>query len=408
MADLELTAMEQRILGALMEKQVTVPASYPLTLNALRTACNQTSSREPVTAYDDRELQDCVRALKARELLRVVVADRGQRTLKFHQRLDERLDVAEDERALLTVLLLRGPNAPGELKTRTERLHPFADRAEVEGVLQRLAGRGLVRELPRLPGQHDHRWVHLLGPVDSEQVATAEAMPVVDRESVLAQGGAARDERVRASYDAASAAYAAGQAVDLGGRPFDAWLLGRVAELAEGPVADVGCGVGIVAAHLASWDVEVIGYDSSPGMIEQARQRYPELAFEVGDQRRLLRPPHASGWGAITSWYSLVYLAPSELTEVFASLGRVLLPGGTLAVAMHAGADVQHEAELAGVEVDMDLVLHDPKQVRESMQAAGLRVDEWYVRGRSPGQYPTDRLYVLARKPEPGTPSGRA
>ena len=401
MVELVLSPMEQRILGALMEKQVTVPATYPLSLNALRTACNQTSSRDPVTAYEDRELETCARELKHRELVRVVVADRGQRTLKYHQRLDEHLDLAGDERALLTVLLLRGPNAPGELKTRTERLHPFADRGAVEEVLARMAERGLVKELPRLPGQHDHRWVHLLGPVESEQVAAAEAIPAVDRESVLAQGAAARDARVRASYDAAAAAYAAGQAMDLQERPFDAWLLGRVAELAEGPVADVGCGAGIVAAHLAEWDVEVIGYDVSAAMIEQARARYPALTFEVADQRRLLRPPTAAGWGAITSWYSLVYLAPSELTEVFAALARVLLPGGLLAVAMHAGADVHHEAELAGVAVDMDLVLHDPAQVRAMVEEAGLDVVEWYLRGASPGQYPTDRLYVVARRVSP-------
>lgn len=398
MADLTLTPMEQRVLGALLEKQVTVPASYPLSLNALRTACNQTSSRDPVTSYDDREIEQCARELKHRELLRVVVADRGQRTLKFHQRLDERLDLADDERALLTVLLLRGPNAPGELKTRTERLHPFADRAAVEEVLARMAERGLVRELPRRAGQHDNRWVHLLGPVEAAEPAAGEAVALVDRESVLAAGAAARDERVRASYDAVAAAYgeAAGELTD---RPFDTWLLGRLAETAEGPIADVGCGAGAVAAYLASWDAEVVGYDSAPAMIEQARARHPESTFEVGDLRRLLRPPTASGWGAVTAWYSLVYFAPSELPEIIAALGRVLVDGGTLAMALHAGADVRHEAELAGVPVDMDVVLHDPEQVRAAVAQAGLVVREWYLRGPGPEEYPADRLYVLAGKP---------
>lgn len=389
--------MEQRILGALMEKQVTVPTTYPLSLNALRTACNQSSSRDPVTTYEDRELEACARELKHRELIRVVVADRGQRTLKYHQRLDEQLELAGDERALLTVLLLRGPNAPGELKTRTERLHPFADRAEVEEVLTRLAERGLVRELPRLPGQHDHRWVHLLGPVESEQVAAADAVPAVDRESVLADGAAARDARVRVGYDAAAAGYAEGREEIWAERAFDRWLVDRVAELAEGPVADVGCGPGVVTAHLAAWDAEVVGYDLSPAMVEQARQRNPELTFEVGDLRRLLRPPTASGWGAIVAWYSLVYLAPSELAETFAALARVLVPGGTLALALHVGDDVAHESEIAGAEVDLDLVLHDAGQVREAITQAGLSVAEWYVRGATPGEYPTDRLYVLAR-----------
>ncbi|MCA0435327.1 MAG: DUF480 domain-containing protein [Actinobacteria bacterium] len=398
MVELVLNPMEQRILGALLEKQVTVPASYPLSLNALRTACNQTSSRDPITAYEDRELEQCARELKHRELIRVVVADRGQRTLKYHQRLDEQLELAADERALVTVLLLRGAQAPGELKTRTERLHPFADRGEVEEVLARMAAAGLVRELPRRPGQHDNRWVHLLGPVESEAVVAAEAAAVVDREAVLAAGAPARDEKVRRSYDAVAAAYADG-AVDLSEKLFDAWLLDRLAMEATGPVADVGTGPGTVAAYLAEQGVDVTGYDCAPAMIEQARLRVPGATFEVGDLRRLLRPPTAPGWGAITCWYGLVYLAASELPAAVAGLARVLAPGGLLLVAMHAGDDVRHESELAGVEVDMELVLHDPAQVRAAVEAAGLVVEEWYVRGARPGEYPTDRLYVLARRP---------
>lgn len=383
MVELVLSPMEQRILGALMEKQVTVPATYPLTVNALRTACNQTSSRDPVTTYDDRELEQCARELRHRELIRVVVADRGQRTLKYHQRLTEQLELADDERALLTVLLLRGPNAPGELKTRTERLHPFADRGDVEEALARLAERGLVRELPRRVGQHDSRWIHLLGPVEAAEAGGGAAAPEpgVDRERVLAVGGAARDARVRAGYDAVAAAYGDARATVWEAQAFDRWLIDRVAESAEGPIADVGCGPGVLAAHMAAWDAEVIGYDLSPAMVAEARRRYPELTFEVGDLRRLLRPPTASGWGAVVAWYSLAYLAPSELAEAFAALGRVLIPGGMLAVALHAGADVRAETDLLGEAVDMELVLHDPVQVREAIAAAGLTVREWYVRG---------------------------
>ena len=109
-----LDAEEQRVLGSLLEKQVTVPASYPLTLNALRTACNQTSSREPVTDYDEHTVEQVGRRLKDRGLLRIVWSDTGRRTLKYHQTLDEVLGLADDERALVTVLLLRGPQAPGE------------------------------------------------------------------------------------------------------------------------------------------------------------------------------------------------------------------------------------------------------------------------------------------------------
>src|SRR3954447_26510802 len=128
-----------------MEKQTTVPASYPLTGNALRAACNQTSNRDPVVDFDQQTVDQTARALKERGLLRIVWSDTGRRTLKYHQILDERLGLEPDERALLTVLLLRGAQAPGELRTRTERLHPFASRADVERLLSGMAERGLVR-----------------------------------------------------------------------------------------------------------------------------------------------------------------------------------------------------------------------------------------------------------------------
>ena len=164
---MDLEPVEQRILGSLLEKQVTVPAAYPLTLSSLRTACNQTSSREPVMELDERTVEQTARALKDQGLLRIVWSDTGRRTLKYHQTLSEILDLADDERAVLTVLLLRGPQAPGELRTRTERLHPFADRTDVEACLERMNRRDqpLVQQLERRPGQQDHRWVHVLGPV---------------------------------------------------------------------------------------------------------------------------------------------------------------------------------------------------------------------------------------------------
>jgi uncharacterized protein len=122
---------EQRILGSLLEKQSTVPGSYPLTANALRAACNQSSNRDPVVDYDQHTVERTARALKERGLLRIVWSDVGRRTLKYHQVLDEQLELDADERALLTVLLLRGAQAPGELRTRAERLHAFEDRGEV-------------------------------------------------------------------------------------------------------------------------------------------------------------------------------------------------------------------------------------------------------------------------------------
>jgi uncharacterized protein len=404
--ELVLDAVDQRVLGSLMEKQRTVPASYPLTLNALQTACNQTSSRDPVVAYDQPLLTEALRSLKERGLVRVVWADRGPRTLKYHQLLDERLALQPDERALMTVLLLRGAQAPGELRTRTERLHPFADREQVESVLRRLAAlpTPLVCELERRPGQQDRRWVHLLGPVEAGQPeqASAPSAALVDREIVLAEGRAARDAKVRAAYDAVAVAYAADLVDELDHKPFDRWLLERVAALADGlPVADVGTGPGHVAAYVASAGAEVTGFDLSPGMVAQARERFPQLTFAVGDLTDLLRPPAAVGWGAITSWYSLVHLAGSELAPAVASLTRVLAPGGWLAIALHAGAEVRHRDELWDQPVDVDFVLHDPGEVLAAVRVAGLVDVEWYLRGPLAGaEVETERLYVLGRKPQ--------
>ncbi len=162
-----LDATEQRILGSLLEKQTTVPAAYPLTAAALRTACNQTSNRDPVVDFDEKTVLVTAGALKDRGLVRIVWSDTGRRTLKYHQVLEERLGLGSAERAVLTVLLLRGEQTPGELRSRTERLHGFADRGEVEACLRRMAERAepLVLELERRTGRQDRRWVHLLGPV---------------------------------------------------------------------------------------------------------------------------------------------------------------------------------------------------------------------------------------------------
>src|SRR5919205_342806 len=117
---MDLDPVEQRILGSLMEKQVTVPASYPMTLSGLRTACNQTSSRDPVMDLDEQTVERTARDLRDQGLLRIVWSDTGRRTLKYHQTLTDFLGLADDERALITVLLLRGPQSAGELRTRTE------------------------------------------------------------------------------------------------------------------------------------------------------------------------------------------------------------------------------------------------------------------------------------------------
>jgi SAM-dependent methyltransferase len=334
-------------------------------------------------------------------LLRIVWVDTGRRTLKYHQTLDERLGLEPDERALITVLLLRGAQAPGELRTRTERLHKFDDRTDVEACLRRMAARPepLVRELERRPGQHDRRWIHLLGPVPEEEAVAA--VESVDRDTVIADGAEARDARVRSAYDAVATAYADELLDELDGLPFERWLLDRVVAQANGlPVVEVGSGPGHITAYLAEYGVDATGVDISPEMVAEARRRFPERTFEVGDLRRLGRPPTSSGWAAVLAWYSLIHLAASELPDAIAALTRPLDPGGWLVLALHAGAEVRHVEEFLGHEVNLDYVLYDPSHVVSVVEAAGLVDVEWYLRGPIAGRGETTRrLYVIGRSP---------
>jgi len=175
-----LTPEQQRVLGALAEKEATVPDTYPMTLRGLQAACNQRNSRDPVTAYDERTVQATVDELKARNLVRFVHASHGARTTKYRHVMHERLSLEPPELALLAVLLLRGPQTVNELRARTERAHAFADVDEVVGALEALANRAepLVVHLPRLSGQKETRWTHLLGgEVDIEALAVAAPAP---------------------------------------------------------------------------------------------------------------------------------------------------------------------------------------------------------------------------------------
>ena len=390
-----LDAAEQRILGSLLEKQVTVPASYPLSLNSLRTACNQSSSRDPVTDYDEQEVERVARGLKDRGLVRIVWADTGRRTLKYHQTLGEALELQPDEHALLTVLLLRGEQPAGALKTRTERIFGFTDRQQVEEALARMAARPqpLVRELPRQAGQHDNRWTHLLGTVQ-EVAAAPEPEPVLD--------GAVRDEQVRTSYAAVAGAYADHLADELDDLPFESWLLGRVVDLAgDQPLVEVGCGPGHVTNFLARAGARATGIDLTPAMVEEARRRFPDGDYVVGDLRSLMRPAGDPGWGAVLAWYSLCHLAPGELTNAVSALTRPLVPGGWLVVALHAGTGTRVLDSWFDTEVDVTFVLHDPAQLRSVVDAAGLVDLEWYHRGPMAGRgETTERFYLLARKPD--------
>ncbi|WCO68506.1 DUF480 domain-containing protein [Iamia majanohamensis] len=187
--DLVLSPAEVRVLGSLLEKERTVPATYPMTLNGLVTACNQSSSRDPVTDLSEHQVEAALDRLKAQHLVRKVLPTTGSRVVKYRQVAQDALTVDDPQRAVLTVLLLRGPQTPQELKVRTERIHPFADAGEVEATLEDMAGWGepLVRLLPRAPGQRDARWAHLLAgePADPTGGTTAGA----DGATTAAGGG---------------------------------------------------------------------------------------------------------------------------------------------------------------------------------------------------------------------------
>ena len=168
----DLDPEQVRVLACLVEKEATVPDAYPLTRNALRQACNQTSSRDPVVAFDDLTVQRALEALKNAGFVRFVHPSHGERSTKFRHVLDERLDLDRAELAVLAVLALRGPQTAAEVRTRTERAHAFPSVDDVDDVLRRLAGRDepLVVELPR------RRWAHLLGgPVDPGALVVADA-----------------------------------------------------------------------------------------------------------------------------------------------------------------------------------------------------------------------------------------
>ena len=163
MTDALLDAVEARVLGALVEKQLTTPEYYPLTLNALRTACNQKSNRDPVVDFDDLTVVRALESLRDKRFARQVSGG-DQRVPRYYHLFPGRLDLEPPAVAALCVLMLRGPQTSGEIRGRSGRLHPFADLAAVEAVLTGLMDRDqpLVALLPRQPGRKERRYAHLL------------------------------------------------------------------------------------------------------------------------------------------------------------------------------------------------------------------------------------------------------
>ena len=166
---LDLNPVETRVLGCLLEKQRTTPDTYPLTLNALRLACNQSTNRDPVVDYDEPTIRAALERLARRRYVRLA-SGHTTRATKYRHLLDDTLQLNDAQLSLLAVLMLRGPQTPGELRQRTERLHRFEDHDTLQATLEELAERDYIQRLDRRPGQKEQRYRLI---VDSEEEAAS-------------------------------------------------------------------------------------------------------------------------------------------------------------------------------------------------------------------------------------------
>ncbi len=244
---MNLSATEIRVLGCLMEKQRTTPDQYPLSLNALRLACNQSTNRDPVVQYDEAILRDALHRLERRGWVRLA-SGAGSRAAKYRHLLAEALPLGEDEHAVMCVLMLRGPQTPGELKQRTERMHPFADLGAVHATLEQLIARELVACQGRRPGQKEDRYAQLLSEdADAEQRAGVTVAGDAGGSSVGVAGagpGGAGGSGVLAGGGGSSmiAGSESGSVSDVGSSGVIGALSGVVAGSMPGGVADVESG----------------------------------------------------------------------------------------------------------------------------------------------------------------------
>jgi uncharacterized protein YceH (UPF0502 family) len=189
------------VLGCLLEKQRTTPDAYPLSLNALRLACNQSTNRDPVVDYDDAVIRDALHRLERRGLVRLA-SGRASRAPKYRHLLADALPMSPAEQAIMSVLMLRGPQTPGELKQRAERAHVFADLDAVQETLRALIARELAARLERRPGQKEERYAELLGgpaAATGEHEKPTSAIASVDVEGLTSPRSASSAVSVPAS-----------------------------------------------------------------------------------------------------------------------------------------------------------------------------------------------------------------
>ena len=240
----DLTAEEARVLGCLIEKESTTPDYYPLTLNGLRTACNQSTSRDPVVSYTDLDVERALASLRERGLTRTVHSA-SNRAVKYRHVVPEALQLDPAQTALLSVLMLRGPQTVGELKGRSERQHHFGSIEEVTAVLSGLAARqddALVLQLERKPGQKDARWIHLLSPF-AEPSANSTASDRAAAETDMSSHDDPYGEATAEFYDLLATGH---------WETFGLQLLDLLAgaDPADGPILDVGAGTGVGLPYL--------------------------------------------------------------------------------------------------------------------------------------------------------------
>ena len=192
-----LSVVEARVLGSLLEKQRTVPDQYPLTLNALASACNQSQSRDPVMQVSDHEIEAAITTMKANGLARLVHPSHGRSATRYRQVADEHWSLEPDAAAVIALLLLRGPQTVAELRSRTERLHPFDSLDDVQRVLEQLAESEMVRPLERQPGQKELRWQQLVAE-EVEQLAAPRSFATSSSPAVAAGAVEALTAKVEA------------------------------------------------------------------------------------------------------------------------------------------------------------------------------------------------------------------
>jgi uncharacterized protein len=196
----DVDAVEIRVLGCLIEKQRTTPDQYPLSLNALRLACNQSTNRDPVVEYDERQIKAALDRMSNRGWTRFA-SGASSRALKYRHLLDEALSLSNAEISVLAVLMLRGAQTLGELKQRTERMHRFESLPAVAETLDALASRELVARLERRPGQKEERWAQLLGGDAPEAAAAEPAAPAESAKPDRIAAIEARLERLERAFE---------------------------------------------------------------------------------------------------------------------------------------------------------------------------------------------------------------